>query len=419
MSEPSAYAYVDLAGTPRLAGRLWTNVRNERESATFEYDESWIGFEGRFSLEPALRVGPGPFYTAEGRAIFSALGDSAPDRWGRTLLARQERLRAKSEGRPPRTLRELDYLLGVSDLTRAGALRFSLEEGGSFVAEDGPGSVPPLVDLPRLLSATERVLAETEDAEDLRILLAPGSSLGGARPKASVRDSNGRLMIAKFPAETDSYDVVRWESVALELAGRAGIETAQWRLEHLGGSEALLVERFDRKDRTRIPFLSAISMLDAWEGENRSYTEIADSLREHGATAQKDLRGLWRRVVFNILVSNTDDHLRNHGFLYDGTQGWSLAPAYDLNPVPVDIRPRVLSTAIGFDEDRTASMEIALDVAEYFDLEEQEAHEVAREVAEAVTHWRKSAASAGIGRGEIDRLETAFEHEDAQIARRL
>ena len=417
MSEASAYVYIDMGGSPRLVGRLWTNIRSGRESATFEYDESWISFEGRFSLEPALRVGPGPFYTSEDRSIFSALGDSAPDRWGRTLIARQERLAARMQGRQPRSLRELDYLLGVSDLTRSGALRFSLEEGGSFVADEEHGSVPPLVELPRLLSATEHVIAQTEDEDDLRILLAPGSSLGGARPKASVRDSNGTLLIAKFPAESDSYDIVRWESVALELASRAGIEVADWRLEDIGTREALLIRRFDRRSTTRIPFLSAMSMLDANERENRSYIEIADSLREHGAEAKSDLKALWRRVVFNILVNNTDDHLRNHGFLYVGNVGWKLAPAYDLTPVPLDIGPRVLSTAIGFDEDRTASLEIALAVAEYFGLEESEAREVAREVADAVTGWREAALSAGIERSEIDRLATAFEHEDLSLAR--
>lgn len=416
MDERTVYVYIDLDGIPHLAGRLWSRIRNGRESATFQYAESWVEFDGRFALDPALQVGPGPHHTPEGRAIFSAIGDSAPDRWGRELIARKARLEAKEDGRPPRTLREIDFLLEVSDFVRPGALRFALEEGGPFVSDRGRDHVPPLVNLVELLAATDRVLADAETMDDLHLLLAPGSSLGGARPKASVLDTDGSLLIAKFPARGDAHDVVRWEAVALSLAAEAGLETPACRLHEVAGKPALLIGRFDRAGETRRPFLSAMGMLSAADHETRSYMEIADALRQHGAETRKDLRSLWRRIVFNVLISNTDDHLRNHGFLYVGKRGWRLAPAYDLNPVPLDIRPRILSTSIGFDEDPSASLALALEVSDYFDLDLGDARVVARQVADTVSRWRRTAAANGLSAMQIDRMSSAFEHEDLNMA---
>lgn len=416
MTTPSAYVYVDLEGALHLVGRLWTTSAKGRETATFEYDDAWLAAPERFALEPALALGPGPFHTGAGRAIFGALGDSAPDRWGRTLIARGERRRAAAEGRRPRTLFEIDYLLGVNDEARPGALRFALTEGGPFVAEAGSNPVPPLVQLPRLLAATEHVLDEDETDEDLRLLLAPGSSLGGARPKASVRDKDGSLLIAKFPAKTDEVNVVRWEALALSLARRAGITVPDWRLESVADGDVLLVRRFDRTREMRIPFLSAFSMLGAGDREMRSYLEIADALRMHGAAVSEDLPALWRRIVFNVLISNTDDHLRNHGFLYAGPDGWRLSPAYDLNPVPVDIKPRVLSTAIGLDDDPTASLELALEVAREFTVSEEEAIATAASIGQAVAAWRDEAAALGIPPNEVERMSSAFEHDDLEAA---
>jgi serine/threonine-protein kinase HipA len=415
-SDRTVVAYLDLGGRPTLAGHLWARVRNGRESATFEYADSWRESEERFALDPALTVGRGPHHTPAGKALFSALGDSSPDRWGRTLITRRERAAARAEGRPPRTLYEVDFLLGVSDVARQGALRFTLEEGGPFLAEGTPDSVPPLVDLPRLLAASERVLADNESAEDLRLLLAPGSSLGGARPKASVRDADGALLIAKFPATGDPFDVVRWEAVSLELAREAGIETPHWRLEVVAGKPTLLLKRFDRHGSLRQPFLSAMSMLGASDGETHSYMEMADALRQNGAAPQRDLPDLWRRLVFNVLTSNTDDHLRNHAFLYVGKAGWRLSPAYDLNPVPLDLKPRALSTAIGYDEDTTASLELAFEVADYFELNSEEARSVAREVAGAVQKWRQVAARSDLTKPQVERLASAFEHGDLELA---
>jgi serine/threonine-protein kinase HipA len=415
MSDREIVVYVDLDATPVLVGRLWVHVRRGRESATFAYDRSWLKHPQRFSLDPALTIGAGAFHTEPDRPLFGAMGDSAPDRWGRALMRRAERRRAAAAGEHPRTLFELDYLLGVDDEAREGALRFAEQEGGPFLAPDR-SRIPPLVALPRLLQAAAHVISNQDTDDDLRLLLAPGSSVGGARPKASVRDRNGRLMLAKFPHANDEFDVVTWEAVALTLAGQAGLPVPPWRLERVQDQPVLVLGRFDRSaGRARLPFLSAMSMLGARDNETRSYLEIADALRSHGAEPQRDLRDLWRRIVFSILISNTDDHLRNHGFLRSGATGWRLSPVYDLNPVPVDIKPRVLTTAIDLD-DPTASLPLALEVAEYFDLTQDGARQVAVEVGRAVRSWRGVADRLGIGRPEIERMASAFEHDDLRLA---
>lgn len=406
--EKDVLVYIELHGVPHLAGRLWARTRGNKDSASFEYNRNWLAHADRFSLEPALRLGPGPFHTPSDKPLFGAFGDSAPDRWGRVLMRRAERRRAASAGETPRTLREIDYLLRVNDEAREGALRFALSEGGSFLASDEGNAIPPLIELPRLLSAAENVMSDSDSDDDLRLLLAPGSSLGGARPKASVRDRDGQLAIAKFPNKDDEIDIVLWETVALTLAAKAGIPVPEWRLEHVAGRHVLLLRRFDRGPRGRIPFLSAMSMLDARDNETRSYMEFVDVLRQYGAEPKADMRALWRRIVFNILISNTDDHLRNHGFLYSGPAGWRLSPAYDLNPVPVDIRPRVLSTAIDL-YDGTASVELAKSVAGYFELSQAEARPIIAEAREAVSAWRKVAAAVGLAAPEINRMASAFE----------
>ena len=400
--------HVDLDGVPRRAGRLWARARGDRQSATFEYDDDWLTLRDRFSLEPALTVGPGPFHTGGDKPLFGAIGDSAPDRWGRMLMRRAERRRATRAGETPRTLMEFDYLLMVNDEARQGALRFAAEPGGPFLAEgDDAALIPPLVELPRLLAATEHVTRDSDSDEDLRLLLAPGSSLGGARPKASVRDRDGSLAIAKFPHPDDEIDTVRWEAVALTLAANAGLWVPEWRLEVVADKPVLLLCRFDRTTRTRIPFLSAMSMLGAADNETRSYLEMVDALRQHGAAPKKDMHALWRRVVFSILIANTDDHLRNHAFLYSGPDGWWLAPAYDLNPVPLDIKPRILSTAIDLD-DGTASIDLALSVAPYFELNNDEAQQIVSDVQGVVTGWRGVAEAVGLEAGAIERMASAF-----------
>ncbi len=408
MTDRETVVYVDLGGRPRLAGRLWTRVTRDRESASFEYDPRWLADPEAFALEPALPPGRGAFHTAAGRVLFGALGDSAPDRWGRTLITRASARSARAVQRKPPTLHEIDYLLGVSDETRQGALRFAAAEDGEFLATSTRGAVPPLVNLPALLAAATDVERDRETAADLALLLAPGSSLGGARPKASVRLGNSALAIAKFPSTHDEIDVVRWEFVALELAARAGVAVPTARMHTIGTHRVLVLHRFDRRGTLRIPYLSAMSMLQARDGETRSYVEIADTLRQHGAAATSDLAELFRRMVFNILISNSDDHLRNHGFLYAGRKGWRLSPAFDLNPVPTDIRPRTLTTTIDADGDTSASVGQALAVASQFGLGPARAAEAVAQVSKAVAGWRPVAKKHGANARELDRMATAF-----------
>jgi serine/threonine-protein kinase HipA len=408
--------YVDLDGKPHHVGRLWSRVRKNKESASFEYDKAWLENPLRFSLEPALQVGAGAFHTPAETAMFGAIGDSAPDRWGRALMRRAERRRAEQAGTAPRSLQEIDFLLLVDDEARQGALRFAEREGGPFLREEGVKRIPPLLELPELLSAAEHVVEDTDTEEDLRLLIAPGSSLGGARPKASVIDKDGRLAIAKFPRHDDEIDTVVWESIALSLAAKSGIRVPDSRVETVANKPVMLLRRFDRENARRVPFLSAMSMLGARDNEARSYMEIVDALRQHGASPGQDMHELWRRIVFSILISNTDDHLRNHGFLYAGQSGWRLSPAYDLNPVPTDIKPRILTTAIN-EDDGTASLDLALSVADYFGLEKVDAAAIVKEVGKAVSSWRDEAAKQGIRKVEVDRMASAFEHDESKRAR--
>ncbi|MEI6245668.1 MAG: type II toxin-antitoxin system HipA family toxin [Acidobacteriota bacterium] len=413
-----ALVHVDLEGTPHLVGRLWTRLRKDKESASFEYDAQWIRHPARFSLEPALTLGAGAFHTPAGVAMFGAIGDSAPDRWGRTLMRRMARRQAERAGLVVRTLQEMDCLLMVDDEARQGALRFAERTGGPFLREHDAQRIPPLIELPRLLAASERVIAEEDTDEDLRLLFAPGSSLGGARPKASVRLRDGSLAIAKFPRTDDEINTVRWESVALALAARGGIAVPAATVEDVAGKPVLIVTRFDRSGARRIPFLSAMSMLGARDNETHSYLEIVDVLRQHGAAPREDMEVLWRRIVFSVLISNTDDHLRNHAFLYAGQNGWRLSPAYDLNPVPTDIKARILTTAIT-EDDTTASLDLAFKAAGYFELTTDRARAIAKEVAASVSDWRAEAARQGLTRPQIERMASAFEHRDMERARSL
>ncbi|MGH7014607.1 MAG: type II toxin-antitoxin system HipA family toxin [Stellaceae bacterium] len=401
--------YVDLDGDLHLAGRLWAHHRRGRESASFEYDGSWLRFPARFALEPALTLGKGPHHTAADRTLFGAIGDSAPDRWGRALIQREERRKARAEERLPRTLGEIDYLVGIGDVTRQGALRFAELKDGPFLAAGDRTQIPPLVRLRELLDAALRITADEERDDDIKLLLAPGSSLGGARPKASVIDQKGQLLIAKFPHHDDQIRISLWEALALTLAAKAGISTPKWRIENIGGKAVLLLHRFDREDGRRIPFLSAMSMLGAADNESHSYLEIADAIRQYGARTEEDCAQLWRRVVFNVLISNTDDHLRNHAFLYE-SGGWRLAPAYDLNPVPQDIKARVLTLAID-EADGTASLDLALSVAAHFRLKGDAPRRIVAEVGAAVASWRREAKALGLTAKEIDRMASAFEHD--------
>ncbi len=409
--EEAILTYIDLKGVPVLVGYLWVHSKQHRQSVSFEYDRAWLKMSTRFSLDPALQLSEGAFHASLDKPLFGAIEDSAPDRWGRLLMRRAERKLAAKQKRHPRTLTEIDFLLLVDDETRQGALRFKRELGSSFLTTYEKNSIPPLLSLGRLLTASTRVLQDSDTDEDLRLILAPGSSLGGARPKASVRDKDGHLAIAKFPKQDDEIDVIAWEAVALTLAGKARITTPQWRLESIKNRRILITRRFDRIQNMRIPFLSAMSALQARDNEPHSYLEIADAIRKMSASPRNDLRSLWQRMVFNILISNVDDHLRNHAFLYSDSTGWILSPAYDLNPTPTDIKPRVLSTSIDL-IDPSASIGLAFSVGEYFELGSAEMKEIAKETALATREWRVVAKKLKIAKREIERMASAFEHDD-------
>jgi serine/threonine-protein kinase HipA len=406
--------HVDLDGQPVFCGRLWTRSA-PREGASFEYDPTWRTSRHAFALDPELPLAAGQFHT--GRSLFRAFTDPAPDRWGQMLLRRAERSHARHEGRTPRTLTAVDFLTLVDDETRLGALRFrDAGAGGGPFLSTGSTRVPPLIALSKLLAATDRIIADEETDEDLALVLAPGTSLGGARPKATVRDSDGGLLVAKFPTASDEWPATRWEATALDLAKRAGIHVPVFRLALAARKPVLLLRRFDRGGTVRVPFVSAMTALSADDNQIHSYLDIVDALRREGAQVAKDLHELWRRLVFNVLVSNTDDHLRNHGFLHDGG-GWRLAPAYDLNPMPTDVRPRVHALAID-DTDPTASMDTVWAVAPKFGLGTKEARQIARAVATVVRTWRSAGKKYGLKPKELDRMESAFEHADLVRAAR-
>ncbi|MCP5407406.1 MAG: type II toxin-antitoxin system HipA family toxin [Chromatiaceae bacterium] len=409
--------HIDLEGQIRPLGILHRQASRRGETVTFEYDETWLGDANRFSIEPALTLTAGAFPPPAGQPIFGSIGDSAPDTWGRRLMQRAERRLAECEGRQVRTLGELHYLLGVADQTRLGALRFRWHGEEVFQAPVRDG-VPALIELGRLLQITERIERDEETDDDLQLIFAPGSSLGGARPKASVIDQHGHLSIAKFPKESDDYSIETWEEVALRLAERAGIQTPEHALLQVAGKPVLLSRRFDRDNGWRIPFLSAMSMTGARDGERGSYPELVDALTAHGAQAKEDARQLYRRVAFNVLVSNVDDHLRNHGFLWSGQGGWVLSPAYDLNPTPVDVKARILTTNIDLDEG-TCSVGLLREAAEYFGLVDGQACTLIREVAEVTRTWQAVATEVGARRAAITRMASAFEHEDLQAALKL
>ncbi len=406
--------YVAVGGRNLLAGRLYPHRCRGVESASFSYDDRYLADPDSYALDPALPLVTGSLQTPVGRALFGAFTDCAPDRWGRTLIARTETARARLAGTAPRSLSEAEVLLGVRDDLRQGALRFRLSDDGPYLAAEDSG-IPVLTDLPTLLDIAGRVESDTADYGELNRLLRAGSSLGGARPKAHVMDSSGRVAIAKFPSTaSDTWNVMAWEKVALDLARRAGISVPDSQLIGVGDRSVLIIDRFDRQGRARIGYASAMTMLEAGDGDQRSYLEIAEVIEERSTTVITDLRQLWRRVCFSILISNTDDHLRNHGFLHERAESWALSPAFDLNPNPAP-GPKELSTAIDFN-DTHASIDTLMGVADYFRLNAQEAADVLAQVAAAVGHWRASAASHGLRQAEIEAMAPAFEHAERNRA---
>lgn len=367
MAEPAAEVTVQIGGIDVLAGRLWSHRRRGTESATFSYDAGYVGKPGAYELDPGLLLVDGQQQTAVGRGIFGAFSDCAPDRWGRRLVNREEERRARTAGEgAERSFGEVDYLLRVRDDLRQGALRFRAPASGEYLAAEQAG-VPHPLQLGELLSASERMERDEATAAELRTLLRGGSSLGGARSKAHVISEQGGVAIAKFPSPAaDEWDVMRWEAVALRLARASGITVPDNQLYVIDGKSVLVVERFDRVGERRLGYISAMTMLEAADGDHGSYLDIAAALEEHSPAAREDLAQLWRRIAFTVLIRNSDDHLRNHGFLRTSSAGWSLSPAFDVNPDPSPGAAH-LSTAIDYDTTE-ARVDVLMGVADFFRL---------------------------------------------------
>jgi serine/threonine-protein kinase HipA len=418
MAERQVEVVVQIAGEDVLAGRLWSHRRRKIESTTFSYSSEYLARGDAYALDPLLPLVSGQQQTPLNHAIFGAFSDCAPDRWGRMLIHRLHRKQGGNENTGESSFGEIDYLLGVRDDLRQGALRFRDPESGEFLASE-QGGVPHLVDLPKLLNFADRAERDVASEDELEVLLKGGSSLGGARPKAHVIDQRGNIAIAKFPrASGDEWDVTGWEAVTASLAREAGITVPDSALHKIDGRSVLVLDRFDRRGEQRIGYVSAMTMLEAGDGDERTYLDIVEVIEEESDRATADLHELWRRIAFSILVSNTDDHLRNHGFLRATSGGWSLAPAFDLNPNPEPGR-KFLTTSIDGSSNE-ASLELLLDVADLFRLREEEARAVVRSVSDATSRWRDVAGKAGLDRASIGVMEPAFERRlPASLAPRI
>lgn len=417
MAEQMIEVVVALDREDVLAGRLFSHRRGNRESASFTYDAAYLTRTDASALDPVLPLTQGALQTPVGLAMFRAFADAAPDRWGRALITRAEKRRATAGQTTPRSLGEIDFLLGVRDDLRQGAIRFRDPATGDFLASDDAG-VPQLTGLPQLLRAVEHLEAGEETDVELWDLLRVGSSLGGARPKAHVTDGDGRVAIAKFPSvRYDTWNVMAWEKVSLDLARQAGIRVPDSQLLRVAGRSVLVVNRFDRDGERRIGYVSAMTMLEGTDGDVGSYLDIAAVIEQTSPQASDDLRELWRRIAFSILISNTDDHLRNHGFLHTHAGAWRLSPAFDLNPNP-EPGPKHLSTAIdGYATE--AIIHILMSVAEFFRLREEDAATALGEVLAATLGWREVAAAHELPEAEINEMAWAFEHTETKAARAL
>ena len=361
--------HIDHAGETRLVGRCRYVAKARSQSSIFEYADGWLGYREAFALDPAnLPLRQNPVYTSSDKsALPGAMRDTAPDRWGQQLIRRAFRKSGET-----RSLSEIDYLLAINDQTRLGALRYKREGEGDFDHGIGRYRVPPLIRLAALLNAADAVQGNTETADDLKLLLNEGSPLGGARPKSAVVDRDGLLAIVKFPKPDDDRSIPHGEILALALAERSGLNVASGRLETVAGRPVALIRRFDRAGENRIPFLSAMSLVGLNDGDAATYTDIAECIRMYSSAPTEDLHELWRRIVFGVMIGNLDDHLRNHGFLYDGDDKWRLSPAYDLNPVPLEEMVRELTTWIS-DEGPEAELDLAYRAAPFFALKDDEA----------------------------------------------
>lgn len=398
---------------PSLIGTLYVDGGRGKQVVSFEYDDAWLNdLTNNVTLDPDLRMFKGRQYAPTDKLMFGVFEDSCPDRWGRLLMKRREAIIAKKEGRKPRNLTEVDFLIGVYDETRMGGLRFSASKGGAFLSNEKELATPPWTTLRKLESASLAFERNDDGMEEkwLKQLVAPGSSLGGARPKASVLAPDGSLWIAKFPSKNDEINVGAWEMVVHDLAVMCNIDVPEAKLENFSKTgSTFLTKRFDREGKRRIHFASAMTLLGKTDGENStegaSYLDIVSVIKTNSASPQKDLQELWRRIVFNMAVSNTDDHLRNHGFIMV-QNGWSLSPMYDVNP---SIYGDTLSLNVDSDSN-LIDFNLALSVARMYGLTDVQALEELKEIKNVVEcNWRKLAQQYGLSRSEIEGMAPTFE----------
>jgi serine/threonine-protein kinase HipA len=404
--------WIGLNESPTLLGKLYATIVRGKEIFAFEYSEGWLKSKFAQVIDPDLELYSGPHYLDDNKDNFGIFLDSSPDRWGRVLMERREAILARDEKRAGKTLLESDYLLGVFDEHRVGGLRFKLDKDGNFLNDDRRFAAPPWASIRELQAASLRIEEEKIDDPEylkwLNMLIAPGSSLGGARPKASVIDENGELWIAKFPSANDTKDMGGWEIVVYNLAKECGIAVAEARVEKYAGNyHTFLVKRFDRIGKKRIHFASAMTMLGYTDNRDShagaSYLELVEFLNRQGARVKEDLEELWKRIVFSIAVSNTDDHLRNHGFILTET-GWILSPAFDINPNETGTG---LSLNIS-ETDNSLNYELALEVSEYFRLDKAKAEKIVKDVKTVISHWQRVADKYSIPKSEQLLMAKAF-----------
>jgi serine/threonine-protein kinase HipA len=399
---------------PQLMGRLFASRLRGKEVFQFEYEPDWIKSDCLLQIDPELGHFTGRQFPSAGRNIFGVFLDSMPDRWGRQLMLRREALLARKEGRAVNHLFESDYLLGVFDKQRQGALRYKLAGDNRFLNDDRTLAVPPLSSLRELEHASMEIESNVELDDQsaikwINMLMAPGSSLGGARPKAGVVDNSGQLWIAKFPSKNDNADIGAWEMIISEIGRKAGLNMATGQLFKLSARHhTYLSKRFDRTNTgERMHFASAMTLLQYYDGDDfstgASYLELADFIIRNGEQPEKDLEELWRRIVFSICVKNTDDHLRNHGFMLNN-DGWKLSPAYDVNPNPVGYGLRLNIS----ESDNSLDLDLAKSVGSFFRITTPKADEIINQVKKAVSLWRQTAKRYQISKAEMDRMEHAF-----------
>lgn len=413
MKEILVYADWQGLGEPSKIGVLRTEKVRGEEIFSFVYDSVWLNSGNAKYIDPDLKLYTGPQYISDYKPNFGVFLDSSPDRWGRMLLERKEAIEARHEQRQKKRLMESDFLLGLSDETRMGALRFKRNEENAFLADNSTMKTPPLTSIRELEQISLKVeddgFFESKDAAKwLNMLVAPGSSLGGARPKANVIDPKGNLWIAKFPSKNDYTDKGAWEYLVYQMANEMGINMSVSHAQKYSQNQnTFLTKRFDRNKDIRIHFASAMCLLGYKDGysfkDGGSYLEIVELIEQYGAEPTKDIRELWKRIVFSVAISNTDDHLRNHGFLMT-KHGWKLSPAYDINPTE---NASGLSLNIS-ENDNSLDFDLCMNVIDYYRWNEKEAMEYIEKIKEVASTWRIRANNIGISRLEQNIMESAF-----------